>query len=183
MLQEEETDTNPFAADADHAPPKNAPLQGIETLFRTPSGTVGILSFTPHAISSAQFMIGASTHPFQPGRIPAISRPSFFNSDFAIGSIRTSKLIWSGEQRLGTSTHAGDTISITDHLMKGLLLEFFLENDTPLPAAIQSAIDFTVSTPFSTQVDFRTEQMDKVEILVDQSSKIQEQRYKNTDPG
>ena len=44
--------------------------------------------------------------------------------------------------------HATDAMSIPDHVMKGLDLEFFLAKDIPLPEEIPEAMDFMLPTPY-----------------------------------
>ena len=44
--------------------------------------------------------------------------------------------------------HITDAVSITDHVVKSLDLDFFLAKDIPLPEEISAAMTFMLSTPY-----------------------------------
>ena len=89
-----------------------------------PLGNVLLDVVTPASAATALYMINATARPFRPDLIPPLARPTSFNDDLSLGSFRPSKHVWSGEQRRGISMHVADAISIPDHVMKGLGLEF-----------------------------------------------------------
>ena len=113
-----------------------------------PSGPVSLDSVSPTSANSVLYMIKATVRPFNPAVIPPLARPAGFNDDLALGPFRPSKYVWAGEQRRGVAMHISDAVSIEDHVMKSLGLEFFLANDIPLPPEMETAMDQTISTPY-----------------------------------
>ena len=68
-----------------------------------------------------------------------------------------------------------DASSITGHVMKSLGLEPPLANDIPLPVETITAVNFTLATPFSLQVDFWQGQLKRVKLVAGQASDLQKE--------
>ena len=161
-------------------PPDSSPLPDPSVL-PSPIGLVSTTLVSPASALSTSFMINATVRPFRPACIPPMTRPPSFNDDLTLGSFRPSKLVWSGEQRRGVSMLISDASSISDHVMKSLDLEFFLAKDIPLPVETLTAMEFTLATPFPLQVDFWQDQLQRVKLVVEQASDLQNEWYSKVD--
>ena len=153
------------------------------TTYRAPSGLVDIYCGTPSSANSVLYMIQATIRPFNPATAPPKTRPKSSDDDLQMGPFRPSKLVWSGEQRRGIAMRITDAVSIEDHVMKGMGLEFFIAKDIPLPPEMDTAMDQMISTPLSLQVEFWQEQMDRVKKVVEDAANIQATWYEKRTPG
>lgn len=65
-------------------------------------------------------MIIKTARAFRPDLIPPLARPSKFNGDLSLGSLRPTMLVWPGEQRRGIAMRVTDAIAIDGRVKKSL---------------------------------------------------------------
>ena len=77
---------------------------------------------------------------FSAGGSASSEQPTTYNDDLRLGSFRSSRYAWPGEQRRGILMHIDDSSPVDEHLRWEVAADFCLPDENPLPQEIATSI-------------------------------------------
>ena len=127
------------------------------------------------SFSSDGFKERADVDEFDPTKSPIMARCNDCNDDLSLGCFQKSSLIWGGSRKKGVSPAIENAEDYLDRIDQASNATFPLGMDLPVPQEVQESMNWLANTDPSEILPFRTEQIDRLMMLVSQCAATQEQ--------